>query len=276
MIYQKLQHSKGRIYFWRDDLLGALSQYSEEPYEPWPEDEEKPYFTDKPDWDAYNALRLYAFHALLDKPLPEKFPRRGACEDFISLSEEEKEKTEGLSLCGGAEWWLPLEEQFTFSADTPAGNEAAFGTAGMLAAELKYINDKVWQAGEEEILNWNGTEGYKAEALFTEEGEKALVERYGGTGKLKADVLKVSHHGSRYSTCDEFLEAVDPEIAIIGVGRNNYGHPADEVIEKLRENDIIVYRTDLDGAIGIRAEDGRIEVCTRKRESTHLRFFPRM
>ena len=74
----------------------------------------------------------------------------------------------------------------------------------------------------------------------------------------------------------EFLEAVDPEIAIIGVGRNNYGHPADEVIEKLRENDIIVYRTDLNGAIGIRAEDGRIEVCTRKRESTHLRFFPRM
>ena len=111
---------------------------------------------------------------------------------------------------------------------------------------------------------------------ITEEGEKALVERYGGTGRLKADVLKVSHHGSRYSTCDEFLEAVDPEIAIIGVGRNNYGHPADEVIEKLRENDIIVYRTDLDGAIGIRAEDGRIEVCTRKRESTHLRFFPRM
>lgn len=111
---------------------------------------------------------------------------------------------------------------------------------------------------------------------ITEEGEKALVERYRGTEKLKADVLKVSHHGSRYSTCDEFLEAVDPEIAIIGVGRNNYGHPADEVIEKLRENDIIVYRTDLDGAIGIRAEDGRIEVCTRKRESTHLRFFPRM
>ena len=142
---------------WRDDLLGALSQYSEEPYEPWPEDEEKPYFTDKPDWDAYNALRLFAFHVLLDKPLPEKFPRRGACEDFISMSEEEKEKAEGLSLCGGAEWWLPLKEQFTFSADTPAGNEAAFGTAGMLAAELKYINDKVWQAGEEEILKWNGT-----------------------------------------------------------------------------------------------------------------------
>ena len=162
---------------WRDDLLGALSQYSEEPYEPWPEDEEKPYFTDKPDWDAYNTLRLYAFHALLDKPLPEKFPRRGACEDFISMSEEEKEKAEGLSLCGGAEWWLPLKEQFTFSADTPAGNEAAFGTAGMLAAELKYINDKVWQAGEEEILKWNGTEGYKAEALFTEKGEFAPVPK---------------------------------------------------------------------------------------------------
>ena len=111
---------------------------------------------------------------------------------------------------------------------------------------------------------------------ITAEGEKALVEHYSGTGKLKADVLKVAHHGSRYSTCDEFLDAVDPEIGVIGVGKNNYGHPADEVIEKLTENDIIVYRTDVHGAIGLREEDGSIKVCTRKRESTHLRFFPRM
>ena len=111
---------------------------------------------------------------------------------------------------------------------------------------------------------------------ITSEGEKALVERYKGTDALKADVLKVAHHGSRYSTCDEFIKAVDPDVAIIGVGKNNYGHPADEIIEKLQENDIIVYRTDLHGAIGMRSEDGKIKVCTRKRESTHLRFFPRI
>ena len=86
---------------------------------------------------------------------------------------------------------------------------------------------------------------------ITAEGEKALVEHYSGTGKLKADVLKVAHHGSRYSTCDEFLDAVDPEIGVIGVGKNNYGHPADEVIEQLTENDILGYRTDVLGAVGL-------------------------
>lgn len=109
---------------------------------------------------------------------------------------------------------------------------------------------------------------------ITEEGERLLLSEYEGTDVLKADVLKVAHHGSRDSTCDEFLEEVDPDIAIIGVGKNNYGHPADEVIEKLEENDIIVYRTDVHGAIGMREEDGRIKVCTQKRKNTPLRFFP--
>ncbi len=111
---------------------------------------------------------------------------------------------------------------------------------------------------------------------ITEEGEKAILAYYKGTDALKADVLKVAHHGSKYSTCDDFLEAVNPKIAVIGVGKNNYGHPSDEVIEKLNEKDIIVYRTDLDGAIGMREEDGRIEVCTQKRRDTPLRFFPKI
>jgi len=83
------------------------------------------------------------------------------------------------------------------------------------------------------------------------EGEQLLMDRFdpaAGAG-LKADILKVGHHGSRYSTGDDFLEAVDPRIAIIQVGRNNFGHPHPDVIEKLTKKSIIVYRNDNDGAI---------------------------
>lgn len=100
---------------------------------------------------------------------------------------------------------------------------------------------------------------------ITAEGEAMLLEKYRGTDALKCDVLKVAHHGSAYSTSDDFLEAADPSVAVIGVGTNNYGHPSQKVIEKMQKKGIIVYRTDLDGAVGIRSKDGKITVCTKKR-----------
>ena len=100
---------------------------------------------------------------------------------------------------------------------------------------------------------------------ISSEGEAMLLEKYRGTDALRCDVLKVAHHGSAYSTSDAFLAAVQPKIAVIGVGRNNYGHPSEKVIEKLQKNGILIFRTDLDGAVGIRSKDGKITVCTEKR-----------
>lgn len=58
-------------------------------------------------------------------------------------------------------------------------------------------------------------------------------------------VLKVAHHGSRYSTSDEFLNSVNPEEAVISVGKNNsYGHPAPEIIERLLKHGVKIWRTD--------------------------------
>ncbi|MGI6177622.1 MAG: ComEC/Rec2 family competence protein [Eubacterium sp.] len=96
---------------------------------------------------------------------------------------------------------------------------------------------------------------------ITEEGEKAIVKEYEGTDKLKCDILKVSHHGSRYSSCGEFLDAVSPAAAVICVGRNSYGHPAPSVIEKLSKKGIIVFRTDEDGAVGIIHEEDGFAIC---------------
>ena len=76
--------------------------------------------------------------------------------------------------------------------------------------------------------------------------------------------MKIAHHGSPYSTSDVFLKAVHPKVAVISVGKNNYGHPSEIVIEKLQENGIMVFRTDLDGAVGIINRKGKLSVCTEK------------
>ncbi len=66
------------------------------------------------------------------------------------------------------------------------------------------------------------------------------------------ELLVVGHHGSRYSTCDELLEDITPEIAFISVGANNeYGHPTEEVLLRLATHGVTVYRTDEDGTISL-------------------------
>ena len=73
---------------------------------------------------------------------------------------------------------------------------------------------------------------------------------------VKADVLKVGHHGSHSSTTQEFLDKVDPTYAIISCGKDNdYGHPHKETLEKLNKKGVKVLRTDLNGTI-IATSDG--------------------
>jgi competence protein ComEC len=67
---------------------------------------------------------------------------------------------------------------------------------------------------------------------------------------LKADVLKVGHHGSNTSTTGRFLQAVSPKYAVISVGANNdYGHPGQYTLSRLMNAGIKVYRTDLNGTV---------------------------
>ena len=81
-------------------------------------------------------------------------------------------------------------------------------------------------------------------------------------GGLHADVLKIAHHGSAYSSREDFVEAVSPSLAVISCGRNNsYGHPAERVTAMLEEMDVETVRTDTMGAVGITCgKDGRLKV----------------
>lgn len=68
---------------------------------------------------------------------------------------------------------------------------------------------------------------------------------------LSADVLKVAHHGSRYASSLKFLRAVGPEAATISVGKNKYGHPAPETLDRLDQIGASIYRTDLVGTVEV-------------------------
>jgi len=89
--------------------------------------------------------------------------------------------------------------------------------------------------------------------LFTGDISKRIEPQLfpGNLELKKIEVLKVAHHGSRYSTSESFIKRVSPEIAIISVGKNNYGHPAREVLDNLRKYGIKIFRTDKNGKIKI-------------------------
>ena len=72
---------------------------------------------------------------------------------------------------------------------------------------------------------------------------------------LKADVLNVAHHGSRFSSTMEFLNKVDPQYAVISVGKNNcYGHPHEEVLERLKGIGAKILRTDQLGTVVVKSD----------------------
>ncbi len=77
---------------------------------------------------------------------------------------------------------------------------------------------------------------------------------------LDADVIKIAHHGSPTSSGEAFIDAVDPEAAVISVGRNNFGHPSDEVLDILEERSVNCFRTDECGAVMLRSNGRTISV----------------
>lgn len=98
--------------------------------------------------------------------------------------------------------------------------------------------------------------------LFTgdaeEEEEMSILEQ---VADLKSDVLRVAHHGSKYSSSEEFLEAVSPRYAIISVGENNdYGHPHEQTIQRLENYTSEIYRTDRCGTIKALSDGKNINI----------------
>lgn len=105
-----------------------------------------------------------------------------------------------------------------------------------------------------------GTNTFLFTGDATEDVEEVILDE-----DIQADVLKVAHHGSSYSTSDKFLETVNPKYAILSVGSgNSYGHPHDEVLNKLLKKNIMIHRTDLEGTIILTSDGKNISIQSHK------------
>ncbi|MBD5395901.1 MAG: MBL fold metallo-hydrolase [Lachnospiraceae bacterium] len=133
------------------------------------------------------------------------------------------------------------------------GSQYSLGTATVtiLAPNEKYDNPNDASIS---LIIQNGDNKF----LFTgDAGEEAEADILKNKLDISADVYKVGHHGSKYSTSQEFFNAVSPTYAVISCGEgNSYGHPHAETLNTLRMNGVDVYRTDEDGTI-IATSDGK-------------------
>ena len=103
-----------------------------------------------------------------------------------------------------------------------------------------------------------------ASFLFDGDAESGAERAMLASGEdLRADILKVGHHGSRTSSTKDYLEAVQPEIAVISCGEgNSYGHPHQQTLDKFNALGIRSFRTDVNGTITIGTDGNTYEVIT--------------
>ncbi|HYV83112.1 MAG TPA: ComEC/Rec2 family competence protein [Pyrinomonadaceae bacterium] len=151
----------------------------------------------------------------------------------------------------------PSEPLFTKDKMTTGGNEP---NANSIVARLDYGSFSMMLAGD--------AEDQTEHRLLTKELE------------LRSRVLKIGHHGSKYATSKDFLDRVQPEVAIISCGAwNRYGHPSQAVLDRLRaaNPNVKLYRTDLQGEITIttRGKESDMTIKTAK-ETTEDMWAGRM
>ena len=90
--------------------------------------------------------------------------------------------------------------------------------------------------------------------------EKQLVKER----DLQAQILKVPHHGSRFSSSEEFLNEVKPQIAVIGVGKNSYGHPTSVALDRLQNSGSQVFTTEKNGTIKLVLQGEKVLILAEK------------
>lgn len=174
------------------------------------------------------VLKRYDVGAVLESGVNHSIPEYA---EWHKILEENKIKValasagEEIKLGAGAELQV-LTPKKSFVGASPKNIHEA-----MVVLELRYGSSVALLMGDAEVKL-----------------ERELVSL--PSNKLAAQILKIGHHGSKTSTSEIFLKAVNPRWAVISVGRRNrYGHPVQEVLDRMVGLGIKIYRTDQDGDI---------------------------
>jgi competence protein ComEC len=134
--------------------------------------------------------------------------------------------------------------------------------AGNIRFLVLHPNENNTSSNNRSVVLWSRL--YNTSFLFTGDIEKEAEDEIKNNYTwLKADILKVAHHGSSTSTAEHFLQLVSPKYAVISAGENNiYGHPAKDVISRLKEKNVTIFRTDQHGDILIEVQKRDVKINT--------------
>lgn len=139
---------------------------------------------------------------------------------------------------------------------------SAFGNDTSLVMQLSYGEFSFLETGDIETVGECALMERLEKSRFKSDGFMPDESKSNG---LMSDVLKVAHHGSSSSSCEQFVENVAPQIALISAGENNsYGHPHRETLETLEREKVWVLRTDLCGEVWIEIGKGGRKYEVRK------------
>ena len=177
--------------------------------------------------------------------------------EAVTQSQAHYEKSEPgkkFDLGGGARltFLAPSEPYFTREQMKTGGNVP---NANSIVIRLDYGDFSMLLAGDAE-----------------DQSEHRLLTR---DTNLKAKVLKVGHHGSKYATTQEFIERVKPEVVILSVGEwNRYGHPSQVVLDRLKSANIgKLYRTDFQGEITLTTRGRENDLVVKTSKETKLELW---
>ena len=139
---------------WRNNISKELKHLLPEALD-WNEEEDAPYFTDKPTWDCYSSVVVWAAHE--EQP---QFPKpKEHVEDWISdpafqASNEKGFESRYSQLLQSVELWLPCKFEFTFRADDVGGNEVNIGSSIALFNQLRELNARTWKTDQSITEEW--------------------------------------------------------------------------------------------------------------------------
>ena len=162
-----LQEIQELVTQWQNAIVKGLKL---NPVPLWNEDYEvTPYYTDKPDWDALNALLLYIASKYSNKEVPSTIIKNFDIYKHPIVSEFLETKDFQLSLFDGNGWWLPIKRNIMFNYVLPNSEKSILATSSLLLEELKVYNSFEWNADRNTIISWRKTEGYPADMVYSKE-----------------------------------------------------------------------------------------------------------